>query len=307
MYCLIALLPSVADAAPAVRLSYQRGAGAERCPDELAVRSAVAARLGYDPFHEPAQLELEARVAAQGTGLLGSVTAKSSDGQSRGSRELRSEQADCAELSSALELAISIAIDPPSIMRPAGAPPKAPEPPPPPPAPAPAAPSPWAHPIWEVQAGAAVSFGVAPTTAAWGFVLGAAARWPWLSAGLEGRADLPATGPAASGQARTSLIFASFVPCARLWYFGACAIFSGGALRAEGVDLPDSRQYTSAYLALGARLTGELELGRYFALRAQVELRTPVVRTTLTVAGDPVWTEPPIAGSLGIVGVLRIP
>ena len=39
-------------AAPSARLVYVRGPGAERCPSEAAVRAAVSARLGYDPFFD---------------------------------------------------------------------------------------------------------------------------------------------------------------------------------------------------------------------------------------------------------------
>jgi len=38
--------------APKAHLLYVRGPGAQRCPDEQAVREVVARRLGYDPFAE---------------------------------------------------------------------------------------------------------------------------------------------------------------------------------------------------------------------------------------------------------------
>ena len=39
-----------APAAPSARLVYVRDPDAATCPDEQAVRAAVAARLGFDPF-----------------------------------------------------------------------------------------------------------------------------------------------------------------------------------------------------------------------------------------------------------------
>ena len=45
---LVAARPASAGAS--AHLVYVRGAGAEQCPGEQAIRAAVGARLGYDPF-----------------------------------------------------------------------------------------------------------------------------------------------------------------------------------------------------------------------------------------------------------------
>lgn len=42
--------PARAQPAASAHLVYVRGPGAEECPGEHAIRSAVGARLGYDPF-----------------------------------------------------------------------------------------------------------------------------------------------------------------------------------------------------------------------------------------------------------------
>ena len=44
-------------------LTYTRGAGAEACPDEPAVRRAVMDRLGYDPFRPEAAVAVTASIA----------------------------------------------------------------------------------------------------------------------------------------------------------------------------------------------------------------------------------------------------
>src|SRR6188768_3765956 len=49
---------------PSARLEYTREVGAESCPDEAALRRAVADRLGYDPFDASAPELLRARVTA---------------------------------------------------------------------------------------------------------------------------------------------------------------------------------------------------------------------------------------------------
>jgi hypothetical protein len=46
----LGLTARVAGATPQARLVYSRGTGAEDCADEHALRRAVAARIGYDPF-----------------------------------------------------------------------------------------------------------------------------------------------------------------------------------------------------------------------------------------------------------------
>src|SRR5262249_39857342 len=53
---LLALIPlgarAASAAAPTVRFEYHKDAGSEACPDEAAIKDAVAARLGYDAFAE---------------------------------------------------------------------------------------------------------------------------------------------------------------------------------------------------------------------------------------------------------------
>ncbi len=122
-----------AEDTPRIGFAYTLGAGAEGCPDAQAVQDAVAARLGYRPFVPHAKRRVVATVNKHEQGLLGAV--RLFDGTKLvGEREVVSETSDCFELSKALELAISIAIDPMSVTRPA--PPPVPDeegPPPPPP------------------------------------------------------------------------------------------------------------------------------------------------------------------------------
>ncbi|HEY3448467.1 MAG TPA: hypothetical protein VGK67_19080 [Myxococcales bacterium] len=106
------------DELPTVRLLYSRAPEALGCPDEAALRRAVAARVGRDPFGEPAQLVLRASVGPARTGLTARVEAATSSGEPRGSRVLDSRGRGCAELASAMELAISIAIDPLCLAKP---------------------------------------------------------------------------------------------------------------------------------------------------------------------------------------------
>src|SRR5258705_4538020 len=92
------LLSTEAAAAPVARLDYQRGAGAESCPDEAALRGAVRDRLGYDPFFDSAEQGIIAKISADGAELRGDVQLLDDAGKLRGRRELRAPTTQCAEL-----------------------------------------------------------------------------------------------------------------------------------------------------------------------------------------------------------------
>ena len=53
---IVVLLAGAASAGARERVAfvYERGGGAASCPDERELTEAIAARLGYDPFAEPA-------------------------------------------------------------------------------------------------------------------------------------------------------------------------------------------------------------------------------------------------------------
>jgi hypothetical protein len=128
--------PTLAGDAPrSARLEYKRAEGADHCPDERAIRSAVATRLGYDPFRSDAPRIVSATIGRSGQTLRADVTLSDASGAVTGTRQLSSTQNDCSELVAAMTLAISIAIDPQSQLRP-----------PPPPAGSPPAPAPDGRP-----------------------------------------------------------------------------------------------------------------------------------------------------------------
>ena len=97
---------------PSARLVYVRGAGADGCPDEAGVRSAVAARLGYDPFTADASKTIAVAVVRPGSSFQAKIEVRDASGASKGTRRLDSKATECAELAGAITLAISIAIDP---------------------------------------------------------------------------------------------------------------------------------------------------------------------------------------------------
>jgi hypothetical protein len=316
---LLVALASSASAAPSSRLVYARGEGGDACPDEAALRKAVAARVGYDPFFPWAAVTVTAEVRRVGAKLHGRVTLVDGAGMQRGVRELESDSDDCAELVSSVALAIAIALDglsveapPPEPVAKAVAPPVVPEPAPsalpdagpPPPAERPRASAPGLRGFATV--GAQGALGTAPSLAA-GVTIGAGVRYEWLGAALEGRYDLPASTTSANGGARAELVTVSLLPCAHLGVFLGCARGSVGETIGEGADVPLTRSRAAPYVSVGARAGLELPVAGPVEVRGHLDLDVPLTRTTLQVNDAPVWSTPPLAAAAGLAGLVRFP
>lgn len=323
-FALIAASAALCAAAPlrTARLSYTSGAGAADCPDADVIRAGVTARLGYDPFDDRAELAVLATVNRNGRTLEARIEIAGGAGQTT-ERTLVSRESDCQELASAIELAISIAIDPLAGSRPRpAAPAPAPAPPPPPPqvivvrevaprpAPAPAlAPSVPIH--FQVRLGAIGAIGSAPAAAV-GASVGAAVRRGSLSIGLEGRGDLPSTmglyrGDTYAGQLQTSLLIGSLVPCASRGILEGCVLLSGGVMRASARDIVNPQQVSAPFLAVGARVGLDLPIGTIVSAGIHLDVLAPVTELILRISGEEVWTSPGISGALGMRVGARFP
>jgi hypothetical protein len=150
-----------------------------------------------------------------------------------------------------------------------------------------------------VEAGIVGGVDSAPSHS-FGVAAGMGIRSGDLSVGIEGRADLPASTALRVGEARTSLLVASLVPCMHFGKVAGCALAAAGALRAAGHGLVDSRQITAPYVALGARLAVALPITTRLSLVMHGDLTTPLGRTHLEVDGAEVWTTPRLAFVLGL-------
>src|SRR5580704_14005592 len=93
------------------RLVYARAPEASSCPDESALRSAVAARLGYDPFFPWAKQTVVVQVWRENHQYRARLQLVGETGLAHGTRAVASDQSTCAELFDAAALAISIAMD----------------------------------------------------------------------------------------------------------------------------------------------------------------------------------------------------
>ncbi len=317
------LCAEMAEAAPSARLVYVREPEAASCPDEHAVRAAVAARLGYDPFLAYARSTMFAEVRKRGSDYTVAIKLIDENNIVRGARELVHEGEPCSELVNLMALSMSIAIDPlslagprtpdatPTATPPDEAPePAAPSPPPPsppsPPAPpaveAPSRPSRTWH--FDLGLGPALSIGAAPAPAV-GARLGTYAHMNRFSAFLEAQGDLPASGELGRGRVRTSILQGALGACYGLpWVFG-CALGTLGALSASSEGISAPRTETAPHASLGLRVGSELRLIPAFALRAQLDALGLLTPHRFAVNGSEVESLSTFALAGSILGVVR--
>lgn len=301
-----------ADGPTTARLSFVREERAEACPDEAALRERVAARLGRDPFVADALLGISVRIEPLDGAGYRAVIELDDEGETT-RRELTSARGDCADLADALALALSLAVDPASLLAPA---PRA-DPPPPPPPTATAAPDPTPvvepapePPRDDVSARFSAlvlgSWGAAPEFSG-GLGLSGGFRVAAFSLDLELRAEIPTEIAGVNGVVRGAPITAALVPCAHADIVTMCGVIRAGAFWAESVDAAEVRSAAGPYVALGARGGLELPLTPSVALAILGEVSAPLVGAELRLGSERVWETPPVNVSLGVgvVGALR--
>jgi hypothetical protein len=311
----LVVVPSSLHAAPTSKLTYVRAGTADSCPDESALRRAVARRVGYDPFFPFAERTVVAQIDAVPQGFTAQVRIVDARGIVLGERILEKVRI-CDELVQNVALAISVAMDDletAGAMKPAPAresPPLAvPDEALPAPAsasvPAPAAEAlPRTTPRWEARTALGVvgSLGAAPS-ASFGGVLGVAAARSWLRIGLEGRADLPSSDSVGGrGRIVTTLLVGSLVPCGVLRgkltpYVCAVGSFGRFSASAEGIAEPASN--ASRWTSLGGRAGLELAVADAVAVFAHLEGGGTMTRHRLEIDGRTVFTLPPGWASIG--------
>jgi hypothetical protein len=318
------LFTASAQAAASVRLVYVRGPGATQCPPEPAIHSAVATRLGYDPFFPWANDSLFVEVT-QTSGTY-RVQIKLVDGTNLlvGERTLSVKSDDCSTVVDAMGLTVSLTIDPSSVIGPPS--PPAPAAPPPPEVSAPAATSrapdesaaqvrlaeapamlPTEAPV-SLRAGVALlgDVGVEPAASAGAaFVLEAFMR-PF-SVGLEVRGDLPASAPSnvAPYDVQSWLAAGALVPCVHVRAVFGCGVVAIGDLEATSVGTASPKSAQDLWAAAGGRLGVDLPLVERWSLRVYGELLGSLRRDTLSIDGTLAYRYSPASGGAGVVALLH--
>jgi hypothetical protein len=289
---------------PSARLVYVRDPGAETCPDEAAIRGAVAARLGYSPFFPSAGATMMVQVSRDGEGYRAHIQLIGEDGVVRGTRDLAQPSPRCEDIVDTMALTMSLAIDPRSLVEPAppllpppapaAAPARAPEPPKQEIADKSSAARPRPSPL-HLDAGFGPGFwiGAAPSVSVSG-VLFARLRGPRWSAALEARGDLPASRAVAQGTVETWLGFGSLVPCFHLAPLLGCVVGSVGVLHATS-NVQASKQADALHAAVGPRVGAEIALRGDFALWAHLDALWTLTPERLQIGGQDVYSLPDVS------------
>jgi hypothetical protein len=318
------LFAAPAQAAASVRLVYVRGPGATQCPPEPAIRSAVATRLGYDPFFPWADDSLFVEVT-QTSGTY-RVQIKLVDRKNLlvGERAFSVKGDDCSTVVDAMGLTVSLTIDPSSVIGPPS--PPAPAPPPPPEVSPPVATTrppdesaardsvakaPATLPAEarvSLRAGVALlgNVGVEPSASAGAaFVLEASMR-PF-SLGLEVRGDLPATARSnvAPYDVQSWLAAAALVPCVHVRVAFGCGVVAIGDLQATSVGTASPKSAQDLWASAGGRLGVDLPFAERWLLRVYGELLGSLRQDTLSIDGVIAYRYSPVSGGGGVAALLR--
>lgn len=321
---------SAAQASPSARLTYVRGEGAASCPDEEALRKAVAARLGFDPFFPAANKSVVAEVARTDKGYRGRVVILDAAGVLKGERSFPPTSQDCAETVRALALAISIALDDPS---PDPVPPPAPEERPPetpstaptaastPPEPRltpPPTPTPNVAPLpdppassspFELRVGAGphIALGLSPSPTVGAQIGAALVLTQRFSLSLEGRLDAPSSEsiPGAPGRVVTQYAGGKALACVHAKAPFACLSFGAGSFSGRGEGVTEPRASAALLFTAGARVGVDVPLSDSFALQPFADLEVPLARHEVQISGITRFRLPILAGSLGASLALR--
>ncbi|MBL8918799.1 MAG: hypothetical protein JNJ54_08080 [Myxococcaceae bacterium] len=306
------LITLLLTAGPTARLDYRVAPGLEGCPDEQWVRFAVSARLGRDPFDAAGENAVSVQLArATGTALVATVEVVRPGGRV-GRRTLDSPTGDCLELASAVELAISLALDP-SARKPtppldagepvdAGAPvdggvlvaepvvqPRVTEPAAEPPAPPPSSVRTF------IVASALVTAGALPGVSG-GLVVGGGMKVASFRLSLEGRLHLPTRVLAGRSTTSTFLALGSVVPCLDVGRVSGCLAASVGPFQFDD----GFERATTVMAHVGPRVGVRFEPSKLIALVPWVEAGVVLTRTTLLRSGVALWVSWPLSVSGGI-------
>jgi hypothetical protein len=152
--------------------------------------------------------------------------------------------------------------------------------------------------LLSAEVGPIASVGLAPSPSA-GAALSIRVRRRWLSASLEGRADLPASGSYAAGSVTTDVVGASLLVCVHPAIpLYACALGFAGSFAEHG-SAPPSHSDSALFLDAGVRAGTEIDLTERVFLDLHADGTAVLTRHSVTLGGYPVFRVEPLTGSAG--------
>jgi hypothetical protein len=306
-----------------------------KCPSSDDFRGAVIGRLGFDPFSQEAALHVLATISTSERPLEGRLEWRDAEGNWAGDQTFRAHNDDCAELARTMGLALAVQIhlleageplegsnprtadgkvsasatgasatDAPAAAVPPAATSnaKVSDEPAPSGSDASASSTPWS---FAIGGGGALGLGMSPGPTMLGRVFGTLA-YGFLSFELGGELSTETSEERPDGAGFTQrAVLASAAVCGSQGPVSLCAVGKGGVLKVAGqqIDVPASSD--SAAFQAGLRLAVRERIGRSAFLGQRLEGLANLTRWTVTLDQIPVWTAPPVAGTLGIdVGVI---
>lgn len=300
-----------ASAATLVRLVYAKGAGAEACPEPMQLRTAVMARLGYDPFSALASRTVIATIGRDGEQLKAKIELVNDDSNSQGVRQLEGPLDQCSSLIRAMALSISIAIDPDAMLSARQEPSTgeqrqgdqplavsgAVEHSPIMTAPAPSS-APKPRNTYFLGAGAHVSAGLAPAVEPGAHLLigWQQRRYSWS---FEGLYDPNRWSTEQGTEIGAEYLMLSAVPCVAEQSLSVCAVGSVGRVRAASHQIQHPSKDSAFYAAVAPRISLKLPLGSAFFWELHGDVVFPLVRLSIQIDDREHWSAPRLAGLLG--------
>lgn len=281
--------------------------GPQDCVSVVAIGDEVAARLGYDPFVEDTvSTQVSVQPTSKTSGLSVHLKLQVS-GQPAGQRTLVAAPNECHELLKALAMAIAMALDPQSALRPQVPTLAVQEPPPPPAAPPLASTvqplqnsaSPNVPIEWTFNAGVWGTLFRAPSATAL-LSLGALARQDAISLGGELQLTLPQSQAVGAGEVSAWGAHVALLACAHVQRLMPCGVFNVGVLNASAQGLTNARTTLLPVASAGARLGLMVVQMGSIRLTPQIEMLVNLAKARLKVGEQIAWQSPWAAASLGL-------
>jgi hypothetical protein len=303
-----------------VRFVYERGAGADRCPDAEQMRARIAELAGTDRFDEDGGDSVSCVISGDGGRFTAEIELRRAGDTSGKRRVLHSTDRDCADVAESASVVIAMVLardispgdsaektvaqvsaektvvqvdDPEPLVRR--------EPPPP---------VTIAPPARTIPFAVATAGALFDTSAEVGFTggVGGGVRRGKYSVALELSLETSDRTPGATeGYVTTDAGSMMLVGCRHRGALSGCGLASLGWIDGRAHDVMSTGGSTTPHFRAGVRVAGEVNLGNHVTCRAYVDVLGSLTRTALYIDDERVWQSPMGSAALGIATALRFP
>ena len=270
-------------AGPKARLHYAGHQDAAGCLSPKGLRAAVNKLLGYKPWDGQATRRIRLNIEREGDQLVGHVRVMEG-GRIGGMRSLRAKPNQCAELSRALAITISLAVDPLRAVQQSRRP------------------HPTQRTRWLGEFGTALALGSTPKPSV-AVSLGLSRRKPHsFSLGAELEAHAPTKASIDAAGVTSWRVGGRALACYHLRWALACPTLALFAQMAHAHGLQPNRFRATAVPELGLRLAANWPLSEDLGLTIGGLLSVPLLHVRLTddLRRRQFWRSPPVNLLLGL-------